>query len=116
MRVGDLAAAPGAQIFPLAVKDHHRGILALEYVNPVLPVGRHPADQPEGLSRWKLKEIADQLVAVFARSKLCHRCLPPGKISTTVRSPAYSGHDLLFRRLGQRKWRPSSAGVTPDRL
>jgi hypothetical protein len=36
MRVLDGAAAPGAQIFPFAVEYHHRGVLALEYVNPVL--------------------------------------------------------------------------------
>ena len=47
VRVGDLAAAPGTQIFPLAVEDHNGGILALEHINAVPPIGRYPADQPE---------------------------------------------------------------------
>ncbi len=36
MRVRDLTAAPGAEVLPLAVEYHHRGILALEYVNAIL--------------------------------------------------------------------------------
>jgi hypothetical protein len=79
MRVGDRAAAPGAQVLALAVEDQHRGILALEYVNAVLRICRHPANQAERLSGGQFEEIADQLVGVFARADLCHCCLPPGK-------------------------------------
>src|ERR1700736_1661947 len=50
VRVGNLAAAPGAQVLALAVEHHDRGILALEHVDPILRIGRDPAGQPKGLS------------------------------------------------------------------
>src|SRR5262249_24321018 len=92
VRVRDLAAAPGAQIFALAVEDHHRGILALEHVNAILRIGRHPADQPERLSVGQFEEIADLLVGVFARPDLCHGCLPP---KTRLRKPASAAYTYL---------------------
>src|SRR3984893_8151929 len=77
MRIGDRAAAPGAQVLPLPVEYHHRGILALEYVNPILRIGRHPADQPEGLPGGQFEEIGYQLIGIGARANLCHCCPPP---------------------------------------
>src|SRR6266496_1937662 len=52
-------------------------ILALEYVDAVLRVGRHPADHPERFARRQFRKIADQLVGIFARADLCHCCFPP---------------------------------------
>src|SRR5580700_10956096 len=91
VRVGDLAAAPRAQVLAFAVEHHHRRILALEYVDAVLRVGRHPADHPELFSRRQFGKIVDHLVGIFARANLCHGCLPPGKMSTNVPSAAYRG-------------------------
>ena len=36
MRVRDLAAAPGAEVLPVAIEHHDRGVLALEDVDAVL--------------------------------------------------------------------------------
>ena len=72
VRVGDLAAAPGAEIFAVAVEHHDRRIPALEHVDVVLRIGRHPADQPERFAVGRFEEIGDQLVGVFARADLCH--------------------------------------------
>ena len=79
VRVGDLARTPGAQVFAIAIEHHDRRVLALEDIDAVVIIGRHPADQPERLSVGQFQEIADQLVGVFACAKLCHRRLPPEK-------------------------------------
>src|SRR5271166_2960933 len=77
VRVSDLAAAPGTEVLPVAVEDHDRRILALEHVNAVLRIRRHPADQPERLPGRQFAEIADQLVGVFIRLSLCHAVFLP---------------------------------------
>src|SRR6516162_6749105 len=81
MRVGDLTAAPSAEVFAVAVENHDRRVLALEHINAVLRIGRYAADQPEGLPGGQFAEIVDQLVGVFACADLCHCCLPPVKTS-----------------------------------
>ncbi len=49
----------------VAVEDHDRRILALEHVNPILQIRRHPADQPEGFTVRQFEEIGDQLTGVW---------------------------------------------------
>src|ERR1700720_289436 len=79
VRVGDLTAAPRTQVLALAVEHYDRRVLALKYVNAVLRIGRHPADQPEGLSRWQFAKTPDQLIGVFAGANLGLCCFPPEK-------------------------------------
>ena len=47
VRIGDGADAPGVEVVTVAIKDHHRRVLALEDVEAVLGIGRHRADQPK---------------------------------------------------------------------
>src|SRR6516162_2371095 len=56
MRVGDLAAAPGAEILAFAVKHYDRRVLALEDIDTVLRISRHPADQTEGFPGGQFAE------------------------------------------------------------
>ena len=77
--ISDLAGAPGTQVFSLPVEYHHRRILALEYVDAILRIGCHPADQPEFFSIRQFEKIANQLVGMFGSSNLCHRCSLPEK-------------------------------------
>jgi len=76
VRVLDRTAAPGAEVFPLAIEDDHRRILALEDINAVLRVRRHPANQSEPLTVRHFEEVADQLIGMSARANSCHRGLP----------------------------------------
>ncbi len=46
-------------MLPLAVEDYDRRIPALEHVDAVLRIGRHPADQPERFSVGRFEKIAD---------------------------------------------------------
>src|SRR5262249_8125465 len=75
--------APGAEICTLAVKDHNWGILALGHIDPVLRIGRHPANQPESLAGGQFEKIADQLVGIVTRADLCHCRSPPENESAT---------------------------------
>jgi hypothetical protein len=59
VRVGDLAAAPGAEILAVAVKDHDRRVLALEDIDAVLRIGRHPTDETKGFPGGQFAEITD---------------------------------------------------------
>ena len=72
VRVGDLAGAPGGEVVAVAVEHHHRGVLALEHIDAVLQVGRHPADQAEFFPVGEFEEVADQLVGVVACADLGH--------------------------------------------
>ena len=98
VRIGDLAAAPGAQVLALPVEHHDRGILALEDVNAVLRIGRHPADQPKGLSGRQFEEIGDQLVSVFTSAKLCHAVLLPENANVRNRLPPRAERESIVHR------------------
>jgi hypothetical protein len=88
VRIGDLTGAPCAQVLSVAVEHHDRGVLALEDVDAVLRIGRHPADQAEPFSVGEFEKIADQLVAVWASADLCHCCVPPDSPTDHMRVSA----------------------------
>ena len=56
MRVDNLAAPPGAQVLPLAVEHYDRRVLALEDVDAILRIRRHPADQHAGCPTSNLQK------------------------------------------------------------
>jgi len=105
MRIGEGADAPAAQVGPVAVEDHHRRVLALEHIDPILGVGRDRAHVAERLSWWKRRPVLDELVRVFSLSNRRHvsllsPLLAPGRVGIVTGYPLHD--ERVFDKMDDR--------------